>query len=212
MLGINRFCPGFYGRFHRFAPIVFTFVDHFELLRNGAFPSHLIGMAWTHSIAYAEYEMDIITMGLLFYSASRIFKSSEMCALLLKLVCVCAWIYIHMYCILYAMLCCALPCRAVLYVCRMSECYIIQLPQEFQYDPHSHRMQIHLFIHKKIPYIIIETDMDGKSAYFLFLVRFVYTISTISTIYWTFLSSTCGHLLSEFTHTNTRTLIQLRWI
>lgn len=31
----------------------------------------------------------------------------------------------------------------------------------------SHRMQIHLFIHEKIRYIIIETDIGGKSAYFL---------------------------------------------
>lgn len=149
MLGINRFCPGFYGRFHRFAPIVFTFVDHFELLRNGAFPSHLIGMAWTHSIAYAEYEMDIITMGLLFYSASRIFKSSEMCALLLKLVCVCV-VCLNLYTHVLHIVCYAVLCRAVLYVCRMSECYIIQLPQEFQYDP------IHIRIECKYIYLFIK--------------------------------------------------------
>lgn len=45
---------------------------------------------------------------------------------------------------------------------------IIQLPQEFKGDLiRPHRMQIHLFIHEKIRYIIIETDVEGKSAYFL---------------------------------------------
>lgn len=143
MLGINRFCPGFYGWFHRFAPIVFTFVDHFELFRNGAFPFRFNrhGMNSFNRL-HIEYEMDIITMGLLFYISDfqiiwnvRIIEIAiGMCILY---VCVCACVRLNfIYVYINSMHC----------TCIFS-CFVIQLPQEFQCDPLSFASNANTFIY-----------------------------------------------------------------